>query len=120
MSDSKPLSGRTALVTGASRGVGAAIARALASLGATIVATYRTDRDAADDLVTQLTSEYGVVAHAVPFDLTAPPEDQSGADGILDAWPGSPTKWMSSWSTPPRPTRKRHYGSFLPNSWSRR
>lgn len=85
MSESKPLSGRTALVTGASRGVGAAIAQALASLGATIVATYRTDRDAADDLVTQLTSEYGVVAHAVPFDLTASPEDQSGADGLLDA-----------------------------------
>jgi 3-oxoacyl-[acyl-carrier protein] reductase len=36
-SDSKPISGQLAVVTGAGRGIGAAIARNLASLGATVV-----------------------------------------------------------------------------------
>jgi 3-oxoacyl-[acyl-carrier protein] reductase len=35
--DSKPISGQLAVVTGAGRGIGAAIARSLASLGATVV-----------------------------------------------------------------------------------
>jgi NAD(P)-dependent dehydrogenase (short-subunit alcohol dehydrogenase family) len=38
-----PLSGRVAVVTGASRGVGWAIAVELASLGASVVITARTD-----------------------------------------------------------------------------
>ncbi|MEQ9689665.1 MAG: SDR family NAD(P)-dependent oxidoreductase, partial [Bauldia litoralis] len=41
MSD-KPLSGRVAVVTGASRGVGYAAARAMAAAGAHIIAVART------------------------------------------------------------------------------
>jgi 3-oxoacyl-[acyl-carrier protein] reductase len=45
MSDAFDLSGKVALVTGSSRGIGAAIARRLASHGATIIVNYVTDTD---------------------------------------------------------------------------
>src|ERR1051326_719209 len=44
------LEGKTALVTGASRGIGRAIAVELARAGATVVVGYRTGRDEAETL----------------------------------------------------------------------
>src|SRR5262245_66165026 len=61
------LSGRTALVTGASRGIGRAIARAYVAEGARVVVTGR-DAGALDALVAEL----GNAVHAVPGDLAAP------------------------------------------------
>ena len=52
MSDS-PLSGRVAVVTGASRGLGAAYARALAGAGASVVLNGR-HRDRLEDLAAEL------------------------------------------------------------------
>ncbi|MEO3927161.1 SDR family oxidoreductase [Micromonosporaceae bacterium B7E4] len=47
------LDGRTALVTGGSRGIGRAIVQRLAEAGARVVFTYRSDRAAADELVSR-------------------------------------------------------------------
>lgn len=66
MSD-KPLSGRVAVVTGASRGVGYAAARAMAAAGAHIVAVARTvgGLEELDDEIRAMGGE----ATLVPFDL---------------------------------------------------
>jgi 3-oxoacyl-[acyl-carrier protein] reductase len=50
------LTGRSALVTGAARGLGAEIVRQLARWGADVTFTYRQDRAAADALVEQVRS----------------------------------------------------------------
>jgi NAD(P)-dependent dehydrogenase (short-subunit alcohol dehydrogenase family) len=49
------LEGRIALVTGGSRGIGAAISRSLASQGATVAAGYSTNRERAEQFVEEMT-----------------------------------------------------------------
>jgi 3-oxoacyl-[acyl-carrier protein] reductase len=62
------LAGKTALVTGGSRGIGAAIARELAAAGAGVVIGYRTGAEEADALA----QECG--ARAVQADVSSPEE----------------------------------------------
>ncbi|WP_432864789.1 SDR family oxidoreductase [Microbispora rosea] len=60
--------GRVALITGASRGIGAAVARLLASRGMRVVVNYRSSRDEADDVVASIRSAGGQ-AMAVQADV---------------------------------------------------
>lgn len=66
---SRLLEGRTALVTGAARRIGRAIALALAAEGAGVAITYRRSKDEASETVAELTS-HGAAAIAVYCDLT--------------------------------------------------
>jgi 3-oxoacyl-[acyl-carrier protein] reductase len=70
------MTGRVALVTGASRGIGRAIALKLASAGATVVAAARGENAQA---TAQAIVEAGGLAEAIALDVT----DQAAIDGAI-------------------------------------
>lgn len=74
------LKGKRAVVTGGSRGIGAACARLLAECGADVCVGYRSRSAEADAMVRQLTAQ-GVRAVAYAADLGAP----GGADALVAA-----------------------------------
>ena len=58
------LNGKTAIVTGGSRGIGAAVARKLASLGADIAVIYAGDQEKAEAVCEECRTQYGVRAES--------------------------------------------------------
>jgi 3-oxoacyl-[acyl-carrier protein] reductase len=74
------LTGKVAVVTGASKGIGAAIARALAAAGASVIVNYASSKSGADAVVAAIT-QAGGKAHAVRGDVAKAAE----AKGIVDA-----------------------------------
>ncbi|MDT8835839.1 glucose 1-dehydrogenase [Paraburkholderia fungorum] len=74
----KPLKDQTALVTGSSSGIGAAIARKLAQHGAAVCINYRTSADRADEVVRSIVTEGG---HA--FAVCADTSDESAVERLF-------------------------------------
>ncbi len=65
----KDLKGKVAVVTGASKGIGAGIAKALGAAGAAVVVNYASSREGADQVVAEITGKGGK-ALAVPGDVS--------------------------------------------------
>lgn len=81
------LASQRALVTGASSGIGAAVAKALAAAGARVVVNYAHSPDAADQVVAEIRSAGGD-ALAVGADISHEDEVQALFRAMLDAYGG--------------------------------
>ena len=77
------LSGKVALVTGGSRGIGAAIARRLAADGADVAITYGASAARASEVIDAIKAA-GSRAVALPVDSTAPDAGRRAVDDVID------------------------------------
>jgi len=84
MTDSNPLAGKLALVTGASRGIGAATAEALAKAGAHVILVART-ASALEDVEERI-HEAGGSATIAPLDLTEGESIGKLAVAVAERW----------------------------------
>ena len=126
MSSSAPLAGQVALVTGASRGIGRAIALQLAEAGAEVVVNYASSADAAEQVVSAITAAGGK-AYALKADVSQ--EDQveqlmaavlekSGRIDVLINRLRRPRRWRLGTQCPPSSAAR--YAKGGPNAPRRR
>jgi NAD(P)-dependent dehydrogenase (short-subunit alcohol dehydrogenase family) len=85
------LAGRTALVTGASRGVGLAVARALAGAGARVALLARSA-----DVLEREAAALGGGAFAVTADVTLSPDVERAAARVIAAFGAAPDVLVNS------------------------
>ncbi len=84
-SSSQKLAGKVALVTGASKGIGAAIAVQLAAAGASVVVNYASSKAGADKVVAEITAAGGR-AVAIQGDVAQPADITRLLDGTKKAF----------------------------------
>ena len=65
----RQLTGKVAIVTGASKGIGAALAKGLAAAGAAVTVNYAAGKEGADRAVSKMTS-HGGQAIAIQADVS--------------------------------------------------
>ncbi len=79
------LAGKVAIVTGASRGIGAAIAERLAAEGATIAVNYSNSAEQAESVVERITGSGGK-AKTFQADLSDPAQARSLVSAVFEAF----------------------------------
>jgi NAD(P)-dependent dehydrogenase (short-subunit alcohol dehydrogenase family) len=83
------LRGRTAVITGGTKGIGAGIARVLAGEGVSLALVYRSDPADAEAFAAALTAEYGVPVRAFAADVSRSEAVERLYDEILSAFPAA-------------------------------
>jgi 3-oxoacyl-[acyl-carrier protein] reductase len=83
MTTSAPMTGQTAIVTGASRGIGRCVALALAEAGAEVVVNYARSAEAAEAVVAEIL-EAGGQAYALKADVAEEPAVKAMVDTVLE------------------------------------
>ncbi|MCT9083695.1 SDR family NAD(P)-dependent oxidoreductase [Streptomyces fulvoviolaceus] len=81
----RPLEGKVAVVTGGSRGIGAAVATRFAAEGASVVVGYRNAADSAQELVTRLKAQ-GTECLAVRADVAEPADVEALLDRTVNTF----------------------------------
>jgi len=79
------LNGKTALVTGASRGIGRAIAIALAREGANVAVNYQNNEAKAQEVVAEI-AKLGGTAMLIQADIANASEARSMVKKVIDQW----------------------------------
>jgi 3-oxoacyl-[acyl-carrier protein] reductase len=79
------LTGKVAVVTGASKGIGAAIAKSLGTAGAAVVVNYASSKAGAETVVAAITKAGGK-AVAVKGDVSKPAEAQAIIDAAISSY----------------------------------
>jgi len=65
------MKGKTVVITGATKGIGEAIARKFAQNGVNVAFTYNSNKEVAQQLAKQWDEEYGIKARAYPLNILA-------------------------------------------------
>ena len=81
------IAGKSALVTGAGKGIGRAVAIRLAELGVNVAVNYNRSEDAAQDVVAKL-FEIGVESFAVHADVSDLKNVTTMVDRVTETWGG--------------------------------
>ena len=81
MSDRKPLSNKAAVVTGAGRGIGRAIAIGFAKAGADVAILARTESELSQ--VAEAVTGHGVRCHVGPVDLSDPEATEKACADVV-------------------------------------
>ncbi|PSH04567.1 MAG: 3-oxoacyl-ACP reductase [Acidobacteria bacterium] len=81
----KPLQGKVALVTGAARGIGRAIAIELASLGAAVALNYRASSAEAEQLSSEI-QEMGAKSILIQGDISSKEESKRVLEAVMDSF----------------------------------
>ncbi len=79
------IEGKAALVTGASKGIGRAIALRLAEMGVKVAVNYRASADAAAEVVSSI-QKLGVEAFAVQADVSSLDQVKAMVDKVNEVW----------------------------------
>jgi 3-oxoacyl-[acyl-carrier protein] reductase len=82
-----PKPGKVALVTGSSKGIGTAIAKAISKAGASVVVNYSSDKDGADKVVSDIIAAGGT-AVAIKGDVTKESDAKKLVEGAVGSFGG--------------------------------
>ncbi len=78
--------GKVALITGGTRGIGLAVAEMLATSGCQLLLNYKKDGDNAQETASRLASTHGVRVETVKADMRSPDEIKAMFRGIREGW----------------------------------